>query len=266
MRFALLLTASLAGPAAAAEPIGTCRFDPSRLSFAGSPVQQARCLLQLGDQPLPAPLQALLRRGGRPTDAHLARALTALPEPYASYARQQQDRPASRTATGAPLAYFVIHDTSWPRVDGEFPSALDGEPRINSFRYYVQAEPVAHVFVNRSGELWAAYDVAVPWRATKLESFVVGTTSRGRFYHVELVQPRRAWPNQTWVAPEPGFSAAQYRRLAALYVYASARSGRWLIPAFHSAIDAGIPEAHDDPQNFDLVAFARELQAIVYPQ
>ena len=26
---------------------------------------------------------------------------------------------------------------------------------------------------------------------------------------------------------------------------------RWLIPAFHATVDAGIPDAHDDPQNFD---------------
>ena len=66
----------------------------------------------------------------------------------------------------------------------------------------------------------------------------------------------------------PGFIDAhihfpQYRMLAALYVYASARAGAWLIPAQHNTVDAGIPDAHDDPQNFELKQFARELEKLV---
>ena len=96
---------------------------------------------------------------------------------------------------------------------------------------------------------------------------MIGTPARGRFVHIETVQPRRFLPGasnrgQTY-GPKPGFTAAQYRMLAALYVYASARAGRWLIPAFHSAVDDGIPEAHDDPQNFELKQFARELEKLV---
>ena len=63
--------------------------------------------------------------------------------------------------------------------------------------------------------------------------------------------------------PKPGFSKAQYRMLAALYVYASARAGHWLIPAFHATVDAGIPDAHDDPQNFELKQFAAELEKLL---
>ena len=44
-----------------------------------------------------------------------------------------------------------------------------------------------------------------------------------------------------------------------LYVLASARAGTWMIPAFHANIDRGIPDAHDDPQNFNLAAFDREV-------
>jgi hypothetical protein len=51
--------------------------------------------------------------------------------------------------------------------------------------------------------------------------------------------------------------------LAALYVYASARAGHWLIPAFHSTVDDLIPDAHDDPQNFDLGRFGKELDKLV---
>ena len=51
--------------------------------------------------------------------------------------------------------------------------------------------------------------------------------------------------------------------LAALYVYASARARHWLIPAFHATVDDQIPDAHDDPQNFKLDQFARELERLV---
>jgi hypothetical protein len=46
-------------------------------------------------------------------------------------------------------------------------------------------------------------------------------------------------------------------------VCASVRRGSWLIPAFHSAIDAGIKDAHDDPQNFELEKFAKALENLV---
>ena len=57
----------------------------------------------------------------------------------------------------------------------------------------------------------------------------------------------------------PGFTAAQYDRLALLYILASVRGGRWLIPGFHAVIDSGIPDAHDDPQNFDMAAWEAAL-------
>jgi hypothetical protein len=39
--------------------------------------------------------------------------------------------------------------------------------------------------------------------------------------------------------------------------------GVWLIPAYHSAIDAGIKDAHDDPQNFELEKFAVQLSRLL---
>jgi hypothetical protein len=35
------------------------------------------------------------------------------------------------------------------------------------------------------------------------------------------------------------------------------------VPAFHAAVDAGIPDAHDDPQNFDLTRWANHLGALL---
>jgi hypothetical protein len=61
------------------------------------------------------------------------------------------------------------------------------------------------------------------------------------------------------VAPLPGFTDAQYAQMALLYAAASARRGDWLIPAFHAALDEGIPGAHDDPQHFEIARFAAAL-------
>jgi len=65
----------------------------------------------------------------------------------------------------------------------------------------------------------------------------VGNALKGLFLHVELIQPRRRGPGRhsnDIAAPNPGFTAAQYRQLALLYTIASVRAGEWLIPAFYA--------------------------------
>ena len=274
MSLCLLAALAIAVPASA-ELFGGCQFDRETLTFAGSPVEQATCLLRKVElmgakspQPLPSVIRQAMEQGGGPGAAQKAAALAGLPEPYRTYAIGYQDKPTSQTEAGIPLLYFVIHDTSMPFLANEpFPHRLNNDPGVNSFDAYLGDEPVAHIFLNRQGQIWAAHEFSVPWRATKLESRVIGTPARGRFVHIETVQPRRFLPGasnrgQTY-GPKPGFSPAQYRMLAALYVYVSARAGRWLIPAFHSNVDDGIPDAHDDPQNFELGKFARELERLV---
>jgi hypothetical protein len=107
----------------------------------------------------------------------------------------------------------------------------------------------------------------VPWRATKRERELPGGQLRGRFLHVELVQPRRRDPaggaRNDAIAPQPGFTETQYRRLAEAYVAASLRTGTWLIPAYHAVLDNGLPDGHDDPQNFDLPAWDGQLAAVL---
>lgn len=273
-----LIALSLAVPALA-EEIGECRFDRDTLTFAGTPLEQATCLLrkiELGavrkPQPLPPVIVRLMRDGGAPSPAMKAAAIAAFPEPYRSYAVQHADAPVSQTEGGLPLLYFVIHDTSTPfYAHDPFPKRLNADWKVNDFTPYMDGTfakaPVAHIFLNRVGQIWAGHEFQEPWRATKLESRVIGSRARGRFVHIETVQPRRFLPGATsrgqTHGPKPGFTREQYRMLAALYVYVSARAGRWLIPAQHNTVDAAIPDAHDDPQNFDLKAFGRELEKIV---
>jgi hypothetical protein len=186
--FALLLAAP-----ASAEIIGGCQFDRDTLTFAGSPVEQASCLLRkvklLGakeDQPLPPVIRQLLENGGAPTAAQKEAAMAAFPQPYQAYARQYADWPASKTEAGLPLLYFVIHDTSDPFYGADrFPKRLDTDHKVNAFAPYMDATfakaPVAHIFLSRYGQIWAGHDFSEAWRATKLESRVIGGPARGRF-------------------------------------------------------------------------------------
>ena len=90
---------------------------------------------------------------------------------------------------------------------------------------------------------------------------------RKAFLHIENIQPRIRdrsvrFPNDA-LAPEPGFTDTQLERLALVYIVASVRSRKWLIPAYHSPIDLGFPDAHDDPQNFNLNEWTLKLKQIL---
>jgi hypothetical protein len=262
---------------------GFCKFDPQTHSFAGDPAEQARCLLnpvrpvgRLGpaletlpaalaarvgkDVDLPAmdALAALLRDRGAPDDT-----IAALSRPLS---RANDNDPQARAA-----AYIVFHDTSTPNYRTQpWPQAIDDDPKINNLKRYACSNNIerAHVFINRRGGIFQPHDFSVPWRATKFETATnYGTALKGLFLHIELIQPRRAMrgygSKNDFLAPDPGFTKAQYDSLALTYAVASLRAGAWLIPAFHSVIDEGIRNKHDDPQNFDLPAFAQSLDKLV---
>jgi hypothetical protein len=263
--------------------MGPCNFDPEQLRFAGEPDDQARCLLtpvmkfgKLG-QPLERLPAVFAGHVGRTTDLPDRVALAA-------YLRAQDlerdfgaflERPVARARDGepdAPLArYFVIHDTSSPNFGARaLPHDIDRDRAINNLSRYECANKIerAHVFINRTGRMLLGHELDTPWRATKFEMAVLfGTALKGLFLHVELVQPRQREPgrgaNNDFRAPMPGFSPAQYERLALVYAIASVRAGAWLIPAFHAVIDEGIYDKHDDPQNFELERFAVSLQKVL---
>lgn len=246
-------------------PAVDCRFDASTFEFAGTPVEQTRCLLRHvepggsagPERPLPPTLQALVGKPVAIDRSKLAGVLRLRQIPIPA------TTPISETLDHRRAIYFVIHDTSSPFVgDKPFPEGFDRKPSFNDVNQFLGKDAVAHLFNDRNGAVAVGHDLEVGWRATKLES-KIGEAVRGRFVHVENVQPRRrdpvGPPDNDRIAPPEGLTRAQYRTLALLYVLASARAGSWLIPAFHANIDRGIPGAHDDPQNFDLASFDREL-------
>lgn len=266
----LFLAAILISPVITHAANTSCRFDTNTLSFPGTPLEQARCLLrpvkphgELGAAltHLPAPLENLI---GQPVKIDLA-----------ALQKYLRVHGIAETDIGGPLTnhcgakYFVIHDTSTPNYgDSPIPTNINTTAwSLNNLSRYTN-RVVAHIFVNRLGDSITLKPFATPWRATKLEVRVVGEPSRGLFVHTELIQPRRrdpdrGGPKNDALAPQPGFTDAQYDRLALLYISASMQHGTWLIPGYHCAIDAGIPDGHDDPQNFDLAFWASRLEELL---
>lgn len=162
--------------------------------------------------------------------------------------------------------YMVIHDTSYPKYEKSFPQNVDDETwewnRLNRW-----VANVTHVFVNRIGDSKTMTPFQEGLIGTKLERFVLGEgATRGLYLHVEMIQPRKYMKGygrgNDVDAPTPGFTHAQYRRLAQLYTVAAVRKGEYLIPAFHACVDAGIKYAHDDPQNFELPKFFTALNDV----
>jgi hypothetical protein len=271
MKALLALLALVLCSAANAQTNGApCLFDTNKLEFVGTPVQQARCLLRP------------VVRGGV-----LGQPLAALPEPLEHLIGQRmtitrealrrylQSHHIAESDLGGPInnvlraKYFVIHDTSTPNFrDKPFPADIN-EPswRFNHLEMW-KKHPVAHIFVSRTGESITIHEFIVPWRATKFESKVITTNqSRGLFVHIENTMPRhsdpKGRPGNDAIAPQPGFTVPMLDRLALLYLTASLEHGRWMVPCYHATLDAGIPDAHDDPQNFNLALWAQRLGALL---
>ena len=245
------------------------RAERDRCDLNATAVEQAKCLLRpvkkfahLGDPltALPAPLDALVGQPTSVTADQLKRFLTA------KGIREADVGGAISVRLSAPK-YFVIHDTSDLLTSNEFPSTInDATSSLNKLSRRV-TKKVCHVYINRAGESVTAvnFESATPPSGTKFGS--CHRAQRKAFLHIENIQPRIrdrsvSFQNDA-LAPSPGFSEAQLERLALVYVVASVRAGRWLIPAYHSPIDLGYPDRHDDPQNFDLQMWAARLERLI---
>ncbi|ATC32988.1 hypothetical protein CA606_11970 [Caulobacter vibrioides] len=184
--------------------------------------------------------------------------------------------------------YFVIHDTSSPNcsavtkptascpVRGQLPADRDREtwPTNRSFGGHkppTTKAPLAHAWTNRIGGSIVETPFETHISHLKFDYCHNASAKRGLFLGVENIQPRIGSPAlpapgkdaNDLIAPDLGFTEIQYRRLALLYIAASARRGHWLTPAFHAVIDAKYKGGHDDPQNFDVALFDRVLAELI---
>jgi hypothetical protein len=279
---ALILTSACLSVRAQDTP---CAFDDTSLSYAGTPQEQARCLLRpvltgghLGPllKKLPAPLDKLIGQRLNVDKAALKRYLLGHNISEADIGGSLSDAlsPANPFESNAPPAhYFVIHDVSTPNyMEAPFPQDINETTWVwNNLGLKWINRKVTHVYINRLGESVTAVDfksqLPDPNHGTKFARDHLRNKGKGLYLHIELVQPRRTdpqgSPKNDALAPTPGFTDAQLERLALVYVAASVRRGEWLIPAFHAAVDVGIPDAHDDPQNFDTTRWANRLRALL---
>ena len=151
-----------------------CPFDLVRLSFIGDDRRQAACLLRapgpggtLTQTPSRLP-RDLARRLGHPTKISLAALrdqLLARGAPAEMIAHLGD--PVSRGRDNDPSApsarYFVIHDTSQPNFGAApFPADLDTSEAVNDLSRYPGPDAVAHLFINRRGEMVVGHDLSVP--------------------------------------------------------------------------------------------------------
>ena len=259
--------------------MGACKFDPETLSYAGTPVEQAMCLMRGMDAtrnlgpPLTSLPPALASRIGATTGLPTREVLSAylsnenLETDFAAHLWEPLSRAHDNDPDSPTARYFVIHDTSGPTFGRRgFPDDINEESAsFNNLKNFECSDGwgKAHVVVNRVGDMIVDHDFAIPWRETKFEQAAeFGGALKGLFLHTELIQPRRRGRGGDGHSPDPAFTQAQYDRLALLYTIASVRKGKWLVPAFHAAIDADIRNGHDDPLNFDIDSFAGSLDRL----
>jgi hypothetical protein len=262
-----------------------CAFEDTSLSYTGTPQEQAKCLMRpvlkgghLGApfKKLPAPLDKLIGKPLNVEKAALERYLTEHKISEADIGGSLSDPVslANPVEANAPRArYFVIHDVSTPNyLEDPFPPDINEATWVwNDLSRKWVSKKVTHVYINRLGASATAVDFKTqlpdPNHGTKFARDHLRNKGKGLYLHVELVQPRRrdpqGSPDNDAVAPTPGFTDAQLERLALIYIAASVRRGSWLIPAFHAAVDVGIPDAHDDPQNFETARWANQIRAVL---
>ena len=257
-----------------------------------SSIDQAKCLLRqpkifgnvgLTLTSLPAPFDQLLTRPTIDISKEQLRRYLQVQGINEADIGGSLDKPVSRTNNNNPRAelarYFIIHDTSTPNLGNDtFPNNInEASWEFNNFNKYGSGDnSPAHIIINQVGQSVTRKDFNTPWRSTRRESeqFCGVNKCKGLFLAVELVQPRRCQPNpgqsqcspprkNDAKSPDPGFTKAQLDRLAVVYIAASVRRGKWLIPAFHVVLDQIVPGGHDDPQNFNLDQWSKQLNDIL---
>ena len=254
-----------------------CSFDAGQMTFAGSAVEQARCLLRfvkrvgvVDNTPavLPQVLATLLSQPLNLgiTKSQLRSYLQKQGIPESTVGGSITDRlcHADTDNPSAPAArYFVIHDTSFKLKASEtFDPAFINTTNWSGNRLATLPRGKTHIYITRLGQTLTDKSYLTPWRATQFELKPNHTRFRGLFLHHELVQPRKGPGNTDPDSPDPGFTPEQYVRLALQYVIASVRRGNWMVPTFHCVLDLGVG-THDDPQRFDLAAWGAALDDVL---
>jgi hypothetical protein len=254
---------------------GICkRFDPTadRCDLKAPAAAQAKCLLRpvkkFGDLggpliTLPSPLDSIV---GQPMDTSIT--VERVRRFLKTKAIVESEVGGSVATALSTPKYFVIHDTSdYLGQLSDFPTNINDDTAAFNHVAIRVGRAVCHVYINRLGQSATAVVFEAPISPSGTKFGLCNPALKNTFLHIENIQPRIKdlsvkFSNDA-VAPQPGFTDPQLERLALVYIVASVRSGRWLIPAYHSPIDLGYPDRHDDPQNFDLEAWSTKLESLM---
>lgn len=253
---------------------GKCYWDVGTLQFSGDAVRQALCLtptvrangfVERTEDALPATLDELV---GRDFDFS-----NEAVEAYVSgHGLREEEvggplRLRVSRARGESAIFFVIHDSDGPDFGTRsFTPDIDVSPHINNLRQFGRRW---HVLIGRDGSSTTLIDFFQPLRSTYFEARDAGAKAKGRFLHVGLIQPVRSNADDSVkthnsLIPQPAFTQDQYRKLAQVYVVASSRAGRWLIPAYAATLNkyGNAPVFMGGPKGFDLTEWANALRSV----
>jgi hypothetical protein len=257
------------------------RFDREKCQFMADKIEQAKFLLR----PV-LPLGIIGKQNLAKLPVFLDNALsgkTALPsvDSLKNYCKKNGidvehlggnlDESIATNSKNVKAKYLVIHDTSSPEIaGGKFSDEIDSPAWVYNQPQKVYQKKdtnkvLAHAFIGRTGISYSQIGFKKAWRATKFEKLLGADLAKGLFIHIELVQPRTNGDKATffYAAPSPGFTELQYKRLALMYLCASVRAKEWMIPTYHCVLDEGFPDGHDDPQNFSLDEFCKQIEKLV---
>lgn len=259
---------------AAALSATKCYWDGGVQQFSGGAIQQALCLTPavgangvVGslEEGLPSTLDELVGR-----DFDFSR--EAVEAYVAAHGLREEELGGALNlrvsrSRGESAIFFVLHDSDGPDFGTRtFSPDIDVSPHINNLRQFGRRW---HVIIGRGGNSTTLIDFFQPLRSTYFEARDAGAKAKGRFLHVGLIQPVRANTDDAVkthdaLIPQPAYTDAQYRRLAQVYVAASSRAGRWLIPAYAAQLNkyGHAPVFMGGPKGFDLATWAKALRDV----
>lgn len=248
--------------------VAACYWNSATMLFNGDPVEQAICLTpELSECGVPVKPSEALPPTLEELVGHTMEFSRELVEWYFTERGIRESELGGSLALrvslvrGEPATFFVIHDTNGPDFGTRlFPPDISISKRINNLRQFGRRW---HVIIGREGQSETLIDFFTPLRSTQFEVKKVGTRSKGRFLHVGLLQPVRTAPDGA-VTPSPPFTAAQYERLAQVYLAASRRAGRWLIPVYAAALNRKGREAVilGGPKGFNMTTWANAVRKV----
>ncbi|SIO32140.1 hypothetical protein [Halodesulfovibrio marinisediminis] len=254
--------------------VTNCYWDAGRMQFSGDAVQQTLCLTPtvrtngvVGglEEGLPSTLDELV---GREFDF----SREAVEAYFVEHGLRDEELGGALNvrvsrARGENAFFFAIHDSDGPNFGTRtFTPDINISPHINDLRQFGRRW---HVLIGRDGNSTTLIDFFQPLRSTYFEARDTGAKAKGRFLHVGLIQPVRsnavdAIKTHDSLIPQPAYTRDQYRRLAQVYIAASSRAGRWLIPAYAAQLNqyGRAPVFMGGPKGFDLSAWAKELRNV----